>query len=304
MQLTAKLVKVLPIQSGTGQNGEWKKQDIIVETDGQYARKVCISIWGDKINENQFRIGNILIIDFVPDSKEFKDKWYTTLIATNIEVSNFNSPFELAVPFKNQNESRIDESITFKNISFQGKIGKASKMNVENPEKLYLANKYTEPKRKIVKIPGVLPSQLLRNSKNNLELTENQEDALSSPTSEQAIDIFLKLKEIVDANKHNAAKEAQSGNLKNSPTEQEVGVLAKLREKVNALKLETEKGAAPGNPNISSEHRSDNEPDIRSTISPDERPLLKESVTIPEQKHIDREKEIMNELNIDDDEFL
>jgi hypothetical protein len=45
MQLTAKLTNLLPIQTGTGKNGEWKKQDIIVETEGQYPKKVCISIW-------------------------------------------------------------------------------------------------------------------------------------------------------------------------------------------------------------------------------------------------------------------
>ena len=55
MQLTAKLTQLLPIQTGTGKNGEWKKQDIIVESDGQYPKKVCISIWGDKINEANFQ---------------------------------------------------------------------------------------------------------------------------------------------------------------------------------------------------------------------------------------------------------
>lgn len=34
MQLTAKLIQLLPIQTDTEKNGEWKKQDIIVETDG------------------------------------------------------------------------------------------------------------------------------------------------------------------------------------------------------------------------------------------------------------------------------
>jgi Domain of unknown function (DUF3127) len=38
MQLTAKLTQLLPIQTGTGKNGEWKKQDIVVETDCQYPK--------------------------------------------------------------------------------------------------------------------------------------------------------------------------------------------------------------------------------------------------------------------------
>lgn len=39
MQLTAKLTQLLPIQTCTGKNGEWKKQDIIFETDGRYPKK-------------------------------------------------------------------------------------------------------------------------------------------------------------------------------------------------------------------------------------------------------------------------
>jgi hypothetical protein len=70
MQITAKLTQLLPIQTGTGENGEWKKQDIIVETDGQYPKKVCISIWGDLINEGLLQIVNSLQINFDINSLE------------------------------------------------------------------------------------------------------------------------------------------------------------------------------------------------------------------------------------------
>jgi hypothetical protein len=91
MQLTAKLIQLLPIQTGTGKNGEWKKQDIIVETDGQYPKKVCISIWGDKINEQQLVIGNNLTIDFDIESREFSGRWYTDLKAWKIELISSGS---------------------------------------------------------------------------------------------------------------------------------------------------------------------------------------------------------------------
>jgi hypothetical protein len=87
MQLTAKLTQLLPIQTGTGKNEEWKKQDIIVETDGQYPKKVCVSIWGDKINEGQLQIGNSLQIDFDIESREYNSKWYTDIKAWKIEVA-------------------------------------------------------------------------------------------------------------------------------------------------------------------------------------------------------------------------
>ena len=87
MQLTAKLIQLLPIQTGTGKNGEWKKQDIIVETDGQYPKKVCVSIWGDKINEKQLVVGNSLTIDFDIESREFSGRWYTDLKAWKVDVA-------------------------------------------------------------------------------------------------------------------------------------------------------------------------------------------------------------------------
>jgi hypothetical protein len=88
MHLTAKLIQLLPIQTGTSKNGEWKKQDIIVETDGQYPKKVCISIWGDKINEGQLQIGNELKIDFDIESREYNNKWYTDIKAWKIAVAD------------------------------------------------------------------------------------------------------------------------------------------------------------------------------------------------------------------------
>jgi hypothetical protein len=87
MQLTAKLTQLLPLQTGTGKNGEWKKQDIIVETSGQYPKKICISIWGDKINGNQLQVGNELRIDFDVESREYNNRWYTDVKAWKIEVA-------------------------------------------------------------------------------------------------------------------------------------------------------------------------------------------------------------------------
>lgn len=86
MQLTTKLIQLLPLQTGTGKNGQWKKQDIIVETHGHYPKKICISIWGDKINESQLVAGNFLNIDFDIESREFNGKWYTDVKAWKIEV--------------------------------------------------------------------------------------------------------------------------------------------------------------------------------------------------------------------------
>ena len=85
MQLTAKLVQLLPLQTGNGKNGQWKKQDIIVETEGTYPKKVCISIWGDKINDAVLKTGSMLNISFDVESREYNGRWYTDVKAWKIE---------------------------------------------------------------------------------------------------------------------------------------------------------------------------------------------------------------------------
>ncbi len=111
MQLTAKLIHLLPIQTGTGKNGEWKKQDIIVETDAQYSKKLCISIWGDKINQQQLVLGSKLTIDFDVESREYNNKWYTDIKASRIETSISsisNSENTINTDFNINNESEED----------------------------------------------------------------------------------------------------------------------------------------------------------------------------------------------------
>jgi hypothetical protein len=101
MQIKAKIVRILPLQTGNGRSGEWRKQDIIVETIGQYLKTICISIWGDKIKEEQLIIGIILKVDLEIESREYNGRWYTDVKAWRIDsdlseissnpISNSNS---------------------------------------------------------------------------------------------------------------------------------------------------------------------------------------------------------------------
>ena len=88
MQIKAKLIELLPLQTGESKNGTWKKQSFVVETDAQYPKKICFSLWGDKIQEIQNQSGNFLLIDFEMESRCYQGKWYTDLKATKI-----SSPF-------------------------------------------------------------------------------------------------------------------------------------------------------------------------------------------------------------------
>jgi hypothetical protein len=86
MELKAKLTQLLPPQTGEGRNGPWKRQDIIVETDGQYPKKVCFSIWGDRVNPNILIVGNTLNVSFDAESREFNGRWYTDLRVWKVDL--------------------------------------------------------------------------------------------------------------------------------------------------------------------------------------------------------------------------
>lgn len=95
MQISAKLIQILPLQSGNGKNGEWKKQDIIVETQEQYPKKICVSVWGDKIPSQPLIVGINLLIDIDIESREYNDRWYTDVKAWKIQVSGEEKSLEI-----------------------------------------------------------------------------------------------------------------------------------------------------------------------------------------------------------------
>lgn len=90
MELTAKLIKKENPIRGTGKNGEWVKQNIILETEGMYPKKVCVSVWGDKINVNDLREESLITVFFDIESREFNNNWYTDLRAWKIENASEN----------------------------------------------------------------------------------------------------------------------------------------------------------------------------------------------------------------------
>jgi hypothetical protein len=85
MNFTGKLISLQPVQTGEGKNGPWKKQDIIFEYGDAYPKKVSVSIWGDKINPQLLTVGNMLIVHFEVESREYNGKWYTDCKAWKIE---------------------------------------------------------------------------------------------------------------------------------------------------------------------------------------------------------------------------
>ncbi|WP_460639504.1 DUF3127 domain-containing protein [Larkinella harenae] len=106
MELTGKLVKVLPEQSGQGRNGTWTKQQFIIETIDQFPKQVCLMAWGDKTGDlAQFVPGDTLRLAISIESREYNDRWYTDVRAWRIEAGEGGEQ-PAAAPAPRRTESR------------------------------------------------------------------------------------------------------------------------------------------------------------------------------------------------------
>lgn len=84
MDISGKIVQMLPLQTGQGKNGTWKKQEFILETGDTYPKKVCIAVWGDKIDMSQVKPGVAVTVSFDVESREFNGRWYTDVKAWKV----------------------------------------------------------------------------------------------------------------------------------------------------------------------------------------------------------------------------
>lgn len=85
MEISGKIIQVLQEQGGTGRNGAWRKQDYILETAGQYPKKVCMTVWGDKIDQFSLKEGQDVTAGIEVESREYNGKWYTDVKAWKVD---------------------------------------------------------------------------------------------------------------------------------------------------------------------------------------------------------------------------
>jgi len=91
MDITGKLIQILPLQEGNGKNGPWKKQDYVIETVEQYPKKVVFNLWTSGIDQfsHLLHVGAVVKVFINLESREYNGKWYTDVRAWKIEsISN------------------------------------------------------------------------------------------------------------------------------------------------------------------------------------------------------------------------
>lgn len=91
MELKGKVIQLLPLQTGMGKKGPWKKQEFIVETQSQFPKKVCLSVWGDKVDQFSLSVGQIVNAFIELESREYNGRWYTEARAWKVEKNSMTN---------------------------------------------------------------------------------------------------------------------------------------------------------------------------------------------------------------------
>lgn len=85
MDITGKIIAVLPTRSGTSSKGtQWSSQTAVIETHEQYPKKVAFDALGEKITEFNLQVGEEVTVSFDINSREFNGKWFNSVNAWKV----------------------------------------------------------------------------------------------------------------------------------------------------------------------------------------------------------------------------
>ena len=123
MDISGKIIHTLEEQTGEGKNGQWRKRDYVLETSGEYPKKVCFTLWGDRIDQFKLQEGDEVKADIEIESREYNGKWYTNVKAWKIEKTasisstdgiDASAPtFDDAPPPSVNNEAEPEDDLPF-----------------------------------------------------------------------------------------------------------------------------------------------------------------------------------------------
>lgn len=120
MEISGKIVQKLPLVSGQGKNGEWRKQEYILMTNAQYPKKICFSVWTEKIDQFNIQENEEYKVSIDIESREYNGRWYTDVRAWKVEsnqnTSDSNAPSMEQTydnPFSADVSSNMEDDLPF-----------------------------------------------------------------------------------------------------------------------------------------------------------------------------------------------
>ena len=96
MEIKGKVIINLGVQSGTSKAGKaWSKASVVIETEGQYPKKVLLDNMKNADEFGRLAVGSIGTFHLNVESREFNGRWYSSVNCYKWEVS---SPYPQQAP--------------------------------------------------------------------------------------------------------------------------------------------------------------------------------------------------------------
>ena len=92
LSVKGKVVEVLEEQTGKNANGIWRRRDFILKTKGEFGKKICMTQWGDEIDNSTVQFGEIVTAHIDLQSREHNGRWYTDVKVWRIESEEGRAP--------------------------------------------------------------------------------------------------------------------------------------------------------------------------------------------------------------------
>ena len=112
MEISGKIIEVLEVKSGQSANGEWRKQEYVLETEAQYPKKVCFMAWGDKIDQFDIKTGEHLTVSIDLESREDNGRWYTDVKAWKVSRGGADTDYAPSFQSQDRNEPPMGNSMS------------------------------------------------------------------------------------------------------------------------------------------------------------------------------------------------
>lgn len=110
MEIKGKVIQKLDEETGTSKSGkQWRKQSIVLETAGEYPKKICFTMWGDRIDDSDFKVNDMITARVDIESREYNGRWYTDVKAWQVNKLEEGVDHFPEDPDSTQFESHEDE---------------------------------------------------------------------------------------------------------------------------------------------------------------------------------------------------
>ena len=86
MEITGKVIQILPTKSGVSKSGTpWAVQEFVIETQETYPKKAAIRVFGaDKINQFAIKPSELLTVSLDINAREFNGNWHNDITAWKV----------------------------------------------------------------------------------------------------------------------------------------------------------------------------------------------------------------------------